>query len=149
MRDKKLIEWNQVDLFVKVGLMNKLANKLLLSSGVSQGSILGSLIFNLLFNRLLVSLPADNYIAYADDVTLVTNGSTSSEAIQLMQLFLNCISNWSASYCLSINTNKCFSMLISPYVRKKAVFNNPLIIGTSVLPIVDKLKILSVQFFSD
>ena len=40
-------------------------------------------------------------------------------------------------------------MLISPYVREKAAFNHPSIIGTSVLPVVDKLKIVGVQFFTD
>ena len=71
-----------------------LSYRLPLSSGVLQGSILGPLIFNLFLNRLLVSLPADNCIAYADDVTLVTNGSISSEAIQSIQLLLlNCLSN--------------------------------------------------------
>ena len=39
-------------------------------------------------------------------------------------------------------------MLISPFFPKKAVFNYPLVIGTPALPLVDKLKILGLQFIS-
>ena len=62
-----------------VKYVNKLLDRLPLSSGVLQKSVFSPSIFNLFLNQLLISLPADEYVAYADDVTLVTISSTSSE----------------------------------------------------------------------
>ena len=85
----------------------------------------------------------------SDDVTLDKTGSISSEVISSMRSLLNSVPNWCVSYCPLTNTKKCFPMLISPFFRKKAMFNHLLIIGTSARPVVNTFKILNAQFSPD
>ena len=54
-------------------------------SGVPQGSVLGLFNLSLYLNNLLDSLTPDSTIAYADDMTLVYHGSTSSEAAAIAE----------------------------------------------------------------
>ena len=106
----------------------------ILSSGMPQGSVLSLTIFNLFLNRLVVSLPAEKCIAYADNVLPVTTGSTLSEVIKSIQSLRNSVLNWSASHCVFFSQHQLmFFHTHKPICPEKAVFNYSLIIGTSAL----------------
>ena len=67
--------------------------------------------------HLLKTLDIDNVVAYADDITLTTNGLSLDLALQTMQSLLNTVYEWSNMHCLSINTGKCFYIIISPFIK--------------------------------
>ena len=104
--------------YQKVKYCNSFSNALPINYGVPQGSVLGPKIFVIFLNQLLKTLNTDNFVAYADDITLTTYGSSPDLALQSMQSLLNTVNEWSNRHCLSINTGKCFYMIISPYIKK-------------------------------
>ena len=93
---------------------NSFSNALSINYGVPQGSVL---VFVIFLNQLLKTLNADNFVAYADDITLTTYSSSPDLALESMQLLLNTVNEWSNRHCLSINTGKCVYMAISPYIK--------------------------------
>ena len=58
-----------------------------------QDSILGPTLFLMLFNSLLSTISSNNAIAYADDVILVCDDSTLSDACKKMQQLLDSLSS--------------------------------------------------------
>ena len=91
----------------------------------------------------------DNFVAYADDITLIAHGTSADSALQSMWVQLCAVHVWSEVQCLSINTGKCFYMIVSPYARKRFTCTRKLVIRSSALTIVDKLKILGIYFSKD
>ena len=119
------------------------------TSGVPQGSVLGSTIFNSFLNQLLQALNLDNFFAYADDISFIAHGISANSALQSMLVLLDAVYVWFDVHCLSINTGKCFYMIVSPYARKRFTCTKKLVFGSSALPIVDKIKILGIYCFKD
>ena len=107
--------------YQKVKYCNTFSNALPINYGVPQGSVLGPKIFVIFLNQLLKTLNTDNFVAYADDITLTTYGSLPDLALRSMQLLLNTVNEWSNRHCLSLNTGNVFTWLF--YLILKNLFH--------------------------
>ena len=74
--------------------------------GVPQGTILGPLLFLLYINDLLLDIPEDEIVSYADDTAVVTSAKTWKEVEIKMNETLHKISTWLALNKISLNTDK-------------------------------------------
>ena len=66
-----------------------LSDSLPVQHSVPTSNILGSYLFNIYINCLMESLQPDSFIAYADEITLVTHGASAAKAKKNMQSFCN------------------------------------------------------------
>ncbi len=120
------------------------------TSGVPQGSILGPTLFLIYINDLLQSLPTNQCLAYADDLSIFHSGDTQAGAATELQQMLNHIYAWSARNGLSLNPLKCFSMVIPPSRRQQnSIHSTPLSVNNTPLLQATSLTILGVIFTSD
>ena len=76
----------------KVKLNNVNSQFLSVNMGVPQGTILGPLLFLLYINDLLLEIPEDNIVSYADDTAVITSAKTWNEIETKMIETLNKIS---------------------------------------------------------
>ena len=90
----------------KVKLNNATSHLESVNVGVPQGTILGPLLFLLYINDLLLDIPKDEIVSYADDTALVTSAKTWKEVEIKMNETLHKISTWLALNKLSLNTDK-------------------------------------------
>ena len=74
--------------------------------GVPQGTILGPLLFLLYINDLLLDIPEDEIVSYADDTVVVTSAKTWKEVEIKMNETLPKISTWLALNKLLLSTDK-------------------------------------------
>ena len=130
------------------GVLSEPPNEL---HGIPEGSILGPHLFNIYIDSLLRSLSADSVVAYADNVTLVSHGASPVECTSNMQGLLNIVNSWSYINHMAANSGKCFTMIISLYIRKRTDnINQCVTLGNNSLAIiVTKLRILGVDFSND
>lgn len=78
------------------------------TSGVPQGSILGPLLFGLVMDSYHMKFDDNNYIMYADDVTLLIDCSQVSH--DTTQNEIDHFLSWTSNNGLSINSSKCHLM---------------------------------------
>ena len=124
-----------------------LSDPLPIAHGVPKGNVFGSQLFNIYLNDLIQKLPYESIVAYADDITITTHGSTLVEAADNMQNLLNTIYNWSAENYLLINAPKCFTMSVKPQLRSKHTSITPEVyINEQLVKIFDKITINGVRF---
>ena len=71
--------------------------------GVPQGTILGPLLFLLYINDLLLDIPEDEIVSYADDTAVVTSAKIWKEVEIKMNETLHKISTWLAISKLFVN----------------------------------------------
>ena len=90
----------------KVKLNNATIHLKSVNVGVPQGTILGSLLFLLYINDLLLDIPEDVIVSYADDTAGVTSAKTRKEVEIKMNETLHKISTWLALNKLLLNTDK-------------------------------------------
>ena len=93
---------------------NSLSNPLPVLSGIPQGRVFAPQLYNIYVNDLLLQLPPEGYVAYADDITLIGTGNTAEDARNAVQQLINIVANWSHANCLLFNTTKCNIVYISP-----------------------------------
>ena len=98
---------------------------------------------------MLMSLPSCSAVAYAEDVTLISYGTTAANAINNMQDLLNITDVWASNNRMTIITIKCFAMFISPFIRKKFLHKHQIMLANSQLTTVKLMRILGVQFCFD
>ena len=91
--------------------------------------MLALLLFIIYINSLYSSLRPDFAVAYADDVTLVSSGSTLEEFTKRAEEALPRLLSWTKDYGLIINPSKCCTMTVSPFLRKTAASSNSLHLG--------------------
>lgn len=109
----KLLSWIEAFLSGRcqqVALGGCLSNMVQVASGVPQGSVLGPLLFLLYVNDLpeVVSCPVT---LFADDTKLFSGISTRSDALK-MQADLDALVEWSETWQLPFNRDKCKVMHI-------------------------------------
>jgi hypothetical protein len=73
---------------------------------VPQGSVLGPLIFLIYINEALKENENIKYVAYADDIVLLTNDSQPTEVIEEMQTELDSFLKWAHDNDLIVNPKK-------------------------------------------
>ena len=115
-------------------------------SGVPQGSVLGPLLF-LVYTGDLPPLLENTLVGYADDSTLLASISSPLER-PLIAASLNrdlaLISRWCVEWGMLINCSKTFGMVISRSRTALPLFSD-LVVGDSVVSMVDHLRILGVE----
>jgi retron-type reverse transcriptase len=62
-----------------------LSDSLSINFGTPQGSVLSPTLFNVFINHLLKTLPTNNIVAYADDLTILCNDHTKDGCLNQMQ----------------------------------------------------------------
>jgi hypothetical protein len=112
-------------------------------SGVPQGSVLGPLLFIIYVNDITDHISIDSAKLYADDVKLL-KCMLSQDECAVLQNDLNCVSEWSASWQLSLQPAKCKVMHFG-YRNPK----NQYYLDHQVLPSTKTEKDLGVLFSSD
>ena len=94
-----------------------LSDALSVDAGVPQGFVVGPVLFNIYLNDLLRTLDPACFLAYADDLTIITSDKYVSNAATALQELLDRISVWSKQSGLTLNPDKCKCMIIAPPKR--------------------------------
>ena len=116
-------------------------------SGVPQGSVLGPLLF-LLYTSELSEIVDNNFIAYADDSTLVDVVPSPADRVSVsasLNRDLEKIGNWCCAWGMKVNSLKTKTMVISRSRTAVPAFPD-LVMSGVVLGEEKQLKILGVTF---
>ena len=100
---------------------NALSDACAISTGIPQGTVLALTLFSIYLNNLQQLLTPNEVIAYADDVTLISSGSTPQEAVTMAESTIAKIYSWTTANSLVLNIQKCQTIIISPSARKRAI----------------------------
>ena len=103
--------------FQKVNINGTCSSYESITIGVPQGSILGPLLFIIYLNDLLVTLPNDTIMSYADDTAIICSDSTWSAAFCKMNDYLHTVANWMKDNQLSLNLDKTIYMVFGSYIN--------------------------------
>ena len=89
--------------------------------------------------------------AYADDITVVSSGSTLADVISCAKDALRLVQSWAIDNGLVINPSKCSAMIISPQVKNVTPISISLRRGdrASCIKTVSELRLLGLTFTSD
>ena len=90
----------------KVKLNNAISHLESVNVDVPQGTILAPLLFLLYINNLLLYIPEDALVSYADDTAVVMSATNCKDVEIKMNGTLHKISTWLALNKLSLNTDK-------------------------------------------
>ncbi len=113
------------------------------TTGVPQGSVLGPILFLICINDLPSCLTTTSGNIFADDTAIHSCGATVSEVERLLQHDADNITKWFDRNKLTVNADKCFSMLFSsnPHVNKSQLCLN---VGTSDIDCLPSARYLGI-----
>ena len=129
--------------FVKIG--HSASGLLPVISGVPQGSILGPLLFLIYINDLPDSLLVSKILLFADDAKCFMPISSSSDCLAL-QSDLSSLVDWSTTWNLAFNENKCCVIHFSNNISNTTLSYS---INNTGVSSVDTQKDLGVVLSSD
>src|SRR3989442_7413855 len=123
------------------------SNKLNINYGVPQGSVLGPLLFLIYINDI-VYIPnlGSKPKLFADDTNIFIANSNLGYLNALCQVTINTISDWLLANRLSINSDKTYYMIFSPFNEKNLSLNLNLNLTINSVSIarVNSIKFLGV-----
>lgn len=96
--------------YQRVKINNCVSDYTRIDIGVPQGTVLGPLLFILYVNDLLLSLPNDTIISFADDTAVISTDKKWDVVESKMNNYLNKIYNWLTLNKLSLNIEKSVFM---------------------------------------
>lgn len=115
-----------------------------LSTGVPQGGILSPLLFSIFINLITAKIRS-SYHLYADDLQLYTHAEVKDVncAVALINEDLERIAEWSKSFGICVNPNKCQAIFIGSHrqlSRLESVSVSPIIFDGSIIPVSERVK---------
>ena len=114
------------DRYQLVQIASSLSNPSLIKLGVPQGSILGPILFLIFINDLPNYVGNSKPYLFADDSSIISQGSDQHELSVSLQSYISSVSHWSYHNKLSLNTKKTKIMKI--YSQFKFPDLNPITI---------------------
>ena len=110
------------------------------TSGVPQGSVLGPALFLIFINDIIDNISSEVRL-FADD-TVIYRSINSDADHKILQNDLNTLFNWSATWQMSFNVQKCFVLSVTRRTKHKSYFEYSM--GGQALPIISSSKYLGV-----
>ena len=95
----------------RVTINGQISRSFKTTSGVPQGSVLGPLLFIIYINDIPNKVNHSDCRLYADDTLLCSNLKDTN--IQSIQEDINSLEQWSKSWCMPFNANKCMLLQIN------------------------------------
>ena len=136
-----LLNWIEsflTDSVQRVRVGKCISNILTVTSGVPQGSVLCPILFIVYINDLCnLSTKSQNQVTFklvADDAKAYTSFSNIQTA-ELLQVYLNDISNWADMWHLKLSPSKCSVVQLG-----KICVNNSYAINGVILPLVKNMS---------
>ena len=110
------------------------------TSGVPQGTVLGPILFLVYISYLITDI--NSTIRLFADECLIYRVINSSADHQLLQQYLNALSNWAAKWQMKFNVNKCSILQLTKHHCKSRF---PYFMAGELLNTVDKHPYLGIQ----
>ena len=129
----------------KVRIDQSESEPITITVGVPQGTILGPLLFILYINDLLITMPENSILSYADDTAVITSCKTWKEVEREMNQHLEKVAIWLALNKLTLNISKTVYITFGNYCDSVPK-NIDIYINKEKLKRVDSCKYLGVNF---
>ena len=99
-------------------IKNITSDSVSVTRGVPQGSVLGPLLFNVFLNDLFYFIKVAKLSNYADDNQLYSSVLNPAVVEGTMKEELKIASTWFSNNNLTLNSDKCKSMVISTILKR-------------------------------